>query len=121
MRLLPRLTVADIDAGSFYALLCDRFGVIPTKTSIRGPNWPAATEWHAGLVPLMELAEQAGLSQLLSEHVRFPTNGSSRARPTRRRNSPCYWARLKNADGDLDSIRGGDAKGLTLWMAARCH
>ena len=85
MRLLPRLTVADIDAGSFYALLCDRFGVIPTKTSIRGPNWPAATEWHAGLVPLMELAEQAGLSQLLSEHVRFPTervkSGAANATP----------------------------------------
>jgi hypothetical protein len=26
---------------------------------------------HAGLVPLLELAEQAGLSQLLDEHVRF--------------------------------------------------
>ncbi|GAB3809485.1 hypothetical protein GCM10027605_44790 [Micromonospora zhanjiangensis] len=26
---------------------------------------------HAGLVPLMELAEQAGLSRLLDEHVRF--------------------------------------------------
>ena len=26
---------------------------------------------HAGLVPLLELAEQAGLSRLLAEHVRF--------------------------------------------------
>jgi hypothetical protein len=26
---------------------------------------------HAGLVPLLELAEQAGLSRLLDEHVRF--------------------------------------------------
>ena len=26
---------------------------------------------HAGLVPLLELAEQAGLSALLDEHVRF--------------------------------------------------
>jgi hypothetical protein len=26
---------------------------------------------HAGLVPVMELAEQAGLSQLLDQHVRF--------------------------------------------------
>ena len=26
---------------------------------------------HAGLVPLLELAEQAGLSRLLGEHVRF--------------------------------------------------
>lgn len=26
---------------------------------------------HAGLVPVLKLAEQAGLSQLLDEHVRF--------------------------------------------------
>jgi len=26
---------------------------------------------HAGLVPLLELAQQAGLSQLLDQHVRF--------------------------------------------------
>jgi hypothetical protein len=26
---------------------------------------------HAGLVPVMELAEQAGLSDLLDQHVRF--------------------------------------------------
>jgi hypothetical protein len=26
---------------------------------------------HAGLVPVLELAERAGLSQLLDEHVRF--------------------------------------------------
>jgi hypothetical protein len=26
---------------------------------------------HAGLVPLLELAERTGLSQLLAEHVRF--------------------------------------------------
>jgi len=30
---------------------------------------------HAGLVPLLELAEQTGLSQLLDEHVRFLMNG----------------------------------------------
>jgi hypothetical protein len=42
---------------------------------------------HAGLVPLMELAEQAGLSRLLDEHVRFTTelSGSGLERPTRPR------------------------------------
>jgi hypothetical protein len=39
---------------------------------------------HAGLVPLMELAEQAGLSRLLDEHVRFTNERvkSGAANPT---------------------------------------
>jgi hypothetical protein len=41
---------------------------------------------HAGLVPLMELAEQAGLSQLLGDAVRFTDERvKSGAGPTRRR------------------------------------
>jgi len=43
---------------------------------------------RAGLVPLMELAEQAGLSQLLSEHVRLTTERIKSGAATRRRNSP---------------------------------
>ena len=33
----------------------------------------------AGLVPVMELAEQTGLSDLLDEHVVFRSNGSGPA------------------------------------------
>jgi hypothetical protein len=40
---------------------------------------------HAGLVPLMELAEKAGLSALLDKHVRFTservTSGAANATP----------------------------------------
>jgi hypothetical protein len=39
---------------------------------------------HAGLVPVLELAEQAGLSRLLAEHVRFTSERvkSGTANPT---------------------------------------
>jgi hypothetical protein len=40
---------------------------------------------HGGLVPLLELAEQAGLSRLLGEHVRFTServkSGAANATP----------------------------------------
>jgi hypothetical protein len=35
---------------------------------------------HAGLVPLLELAEQAGLSRLLDEQFGSPVSGSSPGR-----------------------------------------
>ena len=40
---------------------------------------------QAGLVPLLELAEQAGLSRLLDERVRFACERVSPGRRTRRR------------------------------------
>lgn len=40
---------------------------------------------YAGLVPLLELAEQAGLSQLLAEHVRFTSERVKSGAPTQRR------------------------------------
>jgi hypothetical protein len=39
----------------------------------------------AGLVPVMTLAEQAGLSRLLDEKVQITGRGSDRGRPTPRR------------------------------------
>jgi len=39
----------------------------------------------AGLVPVMELAEQTGLSTLLDEHVWFTASGSVPGRQTRPR------------------------------------
>jgi hypothetical protein len=39
----------------------------------------------AGLVPVMELAEQTRLSQLLDEHVGSPASGSGPGRRTRPR------------------------------------
>jgi DDE family transposase len=52
---------------------------------------------HAGLVPLLELAEQAGLSRLLDEHVRFT---SERVR-----------SGAANSTGKLTSVIAGMAAG----------
>jgi hypothetical protein len=38
---------------------------------------------HGGLVPVLELAEQAGLRRLLGEHVRFTSERVRSGRPTR--------------------------------------
>jgi len=49
------------------------------------PNSPNRSSFisHTGLVPLMDLAEQAGLSALLGEHFRFTServkSGAARA------------------------------------------
>jgi Transposase DDE domain group 1 len=70
---------------------------------------------HAGLVPLMELAEQAGLSQLLSEHVRFTSERvkSGAANPTPKLAS-VIAGMAAGADSieDLDVIRSGGMKKL---------
>jgi hypothetical protein len=65
---------------------------------------------HAGLVPLMELAEQAGLSALLDEHVRFTSERvrSGAANPTPKLTS-IIAGMAAGADSidDLDVIRSG--------------
>jgi hypothetical protein len=65
---------------------------------------------HAGLVPLMELAEQAGLSALLDEHVRFTSERvkSGAANPTPKLTS-IIAGMAAGADSidDLDVIRAG--------------
>jgi hypothetical protein len=65
---------------------------------------------QAGLVPLLELAEQAGLSQLLDEHVRFTDERvkSGAANPTPKLTSIIAGmaAGADNID-DLDVIRSG--------------
>jgi len=65
---------------------------------------------HAGLVPLLELAEQAGLSQLLDEHVRFTSERvkSGAANPTPKLTS-IIAGMAAGADSidDLDVIRSG--------------
>ena len=70
---------------------------------------------HAGLVPLMELAEQAGLSRLLDEHVRFTSERvkSGAANPTRKLTSIIAGmaAGADNIDA-LDVIRAGGMKKL---------
>jgi hypothetical protein len=70
---------------------------------------------HAGLVPLMELAEQAGLSRLLDEHVRFTTERvrSGAANPTPKLTS-IIAGMAAGADSidDLDVIRSGGMKKL---------
>lgn len=70
---------------------------------------------HAGLVPLMELAEQAGLSALLDEHVRFTSERvkSGAANPTPKLTS-IIAGMAAGADGidDLDVIRSGGMKKL---------
>jgi hypothetical protein len=70
---------------------------------------------HAGLVPVMELAEQAGLSQLLDEHVRFTSERtrSGAANPTPKLTS-IIAGMVCGADSidDLDVIRAGGMKKL---------
>ena len=65
---------------------------------------------HAGLVPLLQLAEQAGLSALLDEHVRFGSERvkSGAANPTPKLLS-IVAGMLVGADSidDLDVIRAG--------------
>jgi len=65
---------------------------------------------HAGLVPLMELAEQAGLSQLLDEHVRFTServkSGAANATPKLTSIIAGMAAGADSID-DLDVIRSG--------------
>jgi hypothetical protein len=60
---------------------------------------------HAGLVPLLELAEQAGLSQLLGEHVRFTGERvrSGAANPT-----PKLTSIIAGMTAGADSINGLD-------------
>jgi hypothetical protein len=70
---------------------------------------------HAGLVPVMELAEQAGLSRLLDEHVRFI---SERVRSGAANSTPKLTSIIAGmaagADSidDLDVIRSGGMKKL---------
>jgi hypothetical protein len=70
---------------------------------------------HAGLVPVLELAEQAGLSQLLDEHVRFVDERvkSGAANPTPKLTS-IIAGMAAGADSidDLDVIRSGGMKQL---------
>ena len=70
---------------------------------------------HAGLVPLMELAEQAGLSVLLDEHVRFTServkSGAANATPKLTSIVAGMAAGADSID-DLDVIRSGGMKQL---------
>ncbi|MGI5182325.1 IS1380 family transposase [Dactylosporangium sp. CA-152071] len=70
---------------------------------------------HAGLVPLLELAEQAGLSQLLDQHVRFVDERvrSGAANPTPKLTS-IIAGMAAGADSidDLDVIRAGGMRQL---------
>jgi Transposase DDE domain group 1 len=70
---------------------------------------------HAGLVPLMELAKQVGLSGLLDEHVRFTSERvkSGAANPTPKLTS-IIAGMAAGADSidDLDVIRSGGTKKL---------
>jgi Transposase DDE domain group 1 len=70
---------------------------------------------HAGLVPLLELAEQAGLSRLLDEHVRFTSERvrSGAANPTPKLMSVVAGL-AAGADSieDLDVVRSGGMKKL---------
>src|SRR5258705_11904697 len=65
---------------------------------------------HAGLVPLMELAEQAGLSRLLDQHVRFTServkSGAANATPKLTSIVAGMAAGADSID-DLDVIRSG--------------
>jgi Transposase DDE domain group 1 len=70
---------------------------------------------HAGLVPLMELAEQAGLSRLLDEHVRFSSERvkSGAANPTPKLTSiVAGMAAGADSIDDLDVTRSGGMKKL---------
>jgi hypothetical protein len=68
---------------------------------------------HAGLVPVLALAEQAGLSQLLDEHVRFSSERvpSGAANPTPKLTS-IIAGMAAGADSidDLDVVRAGGMK-----------
>ena len=68
---------------------------------------------HAGLVPLLELAQQAGLSQLLDEHVRFTservTSGAANATAKLTAIIAGMAAGADSID-DLDVIRAGGMK-----------
>ncbi len=70
---------------------------------------------HAGLVPLLELAEQAGLSQLLDEHVRFTCervkSGAANSTPKLTSIIAGMAAGADSID-DLDVIRSGGMKKL---------
>jgi Transposase DDE domain group 1 len=70
---------------------------------------------HAGLVPLMELAEQAGLSRLLDEHVRFTServkSGAANATPKLTSIVAGMAAGADSIEG-LDMIRSGGMKKL---------
>lgn len=70
---------------------------------------------HAGLVPVLELAEQAGLSRLLDEHVRFSSERvrSGAANPTPKLTA-IIAGMAAGADSidDLDLIRSGGMKQL---------
>ena len=70
---------------------------------------------HAGLVPLLELAEQAQLSRLLDEHVRFTSERitSGAANPTPKLIS-IIAGMAAGADSidDLDVVRAGGMKQL---------
>jgi hypothetical protein len=70
---------------------------------------------HAGLVPVLELAEQAGLSRLLDEHVRFTCERtkSGAANPTPKLTSVIAGiAAGADSIDDLDVIRAGGMKKL---------
>jgi Transposase DDE domain group 1 len=70
---------------------------------------------HAGLVPLLELAEQTGLSQLLDEHVRFVDERvkSGAANSTSKLTSIIAgMAAGADSIGDLDVVRSGGTKQL---------
>jgi hypothetical protein len=68
---------------------------------------------HAGLVPVLALAERAGLSQLLDEHVRFTSERikSGAANPTPKLTS-IIAGMAAGADSidDLDIVRAGGMK-----------
>jgi hypothetical protein len=70
---------------------------------------------HAGLVPLLELAEQAGLSRLLNEHVRFTServkSGAANSTPKLTSIIAGMAAGADSID-DLDVIRAGGMKQL---------
>jgi hypothetical protein len=70
---------------------------------------------HAGLVPLLELAEQAGLSRLLDAHVRFTSERikSGAANPTPKLTS-IIAGMATGADSidDLDVVRSGGMRQL---------
>ncbi|WP_406044060.1 IS1380 family transposase [Micromonospora sp. NBC_00898] len=70
---------------------------------------------HAGLVPLLELAEQAGLSRLLDEHVRFVDervkSGAANSTPKLTSIIAGMAAGADSID-DLDVIRSGGMKEL---------
>ncbi len=86
---------------------------------------------HAGLVPLLELAEQTGLSTLLDEHVRFTServeSGAANATPELTAIIAGMAAGADSFD-DLDVVRAGggptgDGKdtGGAAYPDALCH